>query len=122
MSTEAITSLVLQVIGMLGSFAIVLWKFTESQNRKLEHAIKSQNAIFSLQAEQQTKAINRVYERMDERADEANKVFVRLDVHNLTMQHLDQKTDEKFKTTIETFELKMQALTKAVTDAIARMK
>ncbi len=122
MSTEAIINLIFQLTGTLIAGSIGLWKFSEMQNAKLTHAIKNQNVLLELQKEQLTKSMNRIYERMDEREVEAHKTFVRLDVHNLTMEHLEAKTDEKFKTTIESFEWKMQSLTKAVTDAIARME
>lgn len=94
---------------------IVAWfKFKESLDKKFEHAQKNQSAVFAMQAEMQKKSIDRVYERMDERTDEANRTFVRLDVHNLTIQHLEEKTGEKFKTVMEGLNFKIDSLTDVV--------
>lgn len=121
MSTEAIISIIFQIIGTMIAMAVGLWKYSETMNRKFEHERKNQSTLLQMHMEQQTKAINRVYERMDERQEEANKTFVRLDVHNLTVEHLDNKTDEKFRTIVDTFELKMQSLTKAVNELVIRI-
>lgn len=71
------------------------------------------------------KKIDRIYLRMDERIEKVNKEFIRIeedvnrsyvrfDMHNLTIRHLEEKTDDKFAGTIKIFELKMDQLTAAI--------
>lgn len=69
--------------------------------------------------------INRLYERMDEKFKESKdewekkeREFVRLDVHNITIKHQEEKTDEKFKQIVQVFELKMSQLTDAVKNLV----
>lgn len=128
-----VANFILQAIGIGITLTITFWKFTDVINKKFEHNQKNQNTTFQLQAELQKKTVDRIYERMDERQEEidtkflrhedaVNKTFVRLDVHNITIQHLEEKTSEKFKTTIEKFELTIANLTKAIGDLVKKME
>lgn len=109
-----ILGLVIQALFLIGSVFAILWKANEKMNEKFTHSAKNQATALQIQAEAQVKAINRVYERIDEKGKEFEKTFVRVDVHNLTLTHYEQKTDEKFRTTIQTFELKLENLENAV--------
>lgn len=121
MSAEWANFILQAVIFIVGG-CLGAWKLTEKMKKefsdKFDHAQKNQSAAFAMQAEIQKKSIDRVYERMDERNEEIQKTFVRLDVHNITLQNLEEKTSEKFKTTIEKFELTIQNLTKVVMDLV----
>lgn len=116
-----LSSFILQIIGLSITLIGSLWKMFDYINKRFEHERKNQSAMFAMHMEEQKKAINRIYERMDERTEEADKTFVRLDVHNLTVKHMEEKSDEKFKNLLENFDLKIGNLTKAVNDLIARI-
>ncbi len=98
MSIE-VANLIVECFGLLCTISGAFWVFNNSINSRIQ----------------------RVYKRMDERKDEADKTFVRTDVHNLTISYLEQKTDEKFKSTIQVFEIKMDALATSVKDLIVKL-
>lgn len=105
---------IIEIIGIAITLIGAFWKFNEMINKRFEHSQKNQTAAFNIFMENQKKSLDRVYERMDERNEEAHKTFVRLDVHNMSLQNLEEKTGDKFQHTIQVFELKLEALTKAV--------
>ncbi len=107
-------NLIFQAIGLLFVMLGGLWKIWDSLKNDADKKHKSIQDSITLIAEDNTKRINRIYERMDARQEEYHKEFVRVDVHNLTINHLEQKTDEKFNQTIMMWKLELAQLTKAI--------
>lgn len=118
MDAHSILELIALIITLVGG----AWKFNDMINKRSEHSQKNQNSAFNLFMDSQKKSLDRVYERMDERNDEYHKTFVRLDVHNISIQNLEEKTGDKFIHTIQIFELKMDNLTKAVNTLMEKHK
>lgn len=117
--------LIIEVLSFFGAVFIGAFTFIGISNKKieslreefdkrLEHQQKNQAAEMKTFIQLQDDKMRRIYERMDERAAEVEKTYVRMDVHNLTIEHMNQKTDDKFNNIVEKFELKLAELTRAV--------
>lgn len=120
MPTEII-NLVIQVFFLLGAMFFGFWQVLEIISKKIEHAQKNQTMALRLLEDNQKfiedsydKKHVRIYERMDEKFTDVEKTFVRTDIHNITINHLEQKMDDKFMSTIRIFELKLDELTREI--------
>lgn len=99
----------------------------------VEHKHKNFQAGLMTHIEETSEHKKTVFKRMDERhkeileafkaiREECSKSFVRFDMHNMAIENLDTKTTEKFRTTVEKYELQLQNLTKAVDSYAAKVK
>lgn len=65
--------------------------------------------------------IKRVYERQDEEFDKVQKEYIRIDVHNASIEHIKEIMEIKSNSTILLFNTKLDNLAKAVNELIDRV-
>lgn len=117
--------LILQTAVVIGSMVVFFYNHGRKNAEALEgistelkeyveHKHKNIQAMLNIHIEDTSKKIGRIYERMDIKQTEYEKNFVRIDVHNITIKNLEEKTDEKFNQTIKLFQIELKHLTAAI--------
>ena len=113
-----VVGLIFQALFLVGAVIASLWQFSNMINRRFEHAKKNSDQALLTFTQAFEEEMKRSYDRMDERKAEADRTFVRIDTHNLTIQFQNDKVEERFRTVIEKFDLKLGSLEKVVTSAL----
>lgn len=104
------TANLLALLALLGSVVAAAWIMYAALCKKIDSMEESTDS-----------KIKRVYQRQDEEFDKVQKEYIRIEVHNGSIEHLKEIMEIKSNSTIQLFNTKLEGLTKAVNDLIDRV-
>lgn len=100
----------LTLLGLLAGVVASAWTVYNALVKKLD-AMDTKN----------DEKIKRVYERQDEKISQIEKDFMRVDAHNLSMEHIKEVMEIKSNSTIQLFTTRLDNLSNNVKELIDRV-